>query len=59
MIKTLAQKLNEWRGSRNAKEAASDLGIPLPSYRKYLNGKRSPNNLAMAELDRRMKDFKS
>ena len=50
----LSKELNLWRGNRNAKTAASDLDIPLPTYRKYLSGKRTPNKLAIAELRRRM-----
>jgi hypothetical protein len=47
-------KLRRWRGKRYQKEAADLLGIPFPSYRKYEYGKRTPNKLAMAELERRM-----
>lgn len=50
----LANKLRVWRGKRYRKEAASDLGIPLATYRKYEEGKRTPNKLAMAELERRL-----
>lgn len=55
---TLSKELNLWRGNRNAKTAAGDLRIPLPSYRKYLNGKRTPSKLALAELLRRMNSSK-
>lgn len=48
------KELKAWRGKLYQKEAASDLEIPLASYRKYENGKRTPNKLAMAELLRRM-----
>lgn len=51
---SLKNDLRAWRGNRNAKTAASDLDVPLPSYRKYLTGKRTPNKLAEAELRRRM-----
>jgi len=54
MSKTFAKELKTWRGSRIAKEAASDLDIPLPTYRKYEYGKRTPGKLAMIELKRRM-----
>lgn len=50
----LSKELKIWQGNRNAKSAAADLNIPLPTFRKYLNGKRTPNKLAAAELKRRM-----
>ena len=53
---SMSKELNLWRGNRNAKTASDDLKIPLPTYRKYLSGKRSPNKLAEAELRRRMKE---
>ena len=54
MDKPLKDQLREWRGKRRQKEAAADLDIPLPTYRKYEYGHRNPNKLAMAELKRRM-----
>lgn len=54
----LKDRLREWQGTSSQKEAASDLGIPLATYRKFLYGKRTPNKLAMAELGRRMDDPK-
>jgi hypothetical protein len=50
----LKDLLREWQGKRRQKEAAADLDIPLPTYRKFLYGKRTPNKLALAELVRRM-----
>ena len=50
----LSKELKIWQGKRNKKTAASDLGLEYSTYRKYLNGKRTPNKLAMAELVRRM-----
>jgi hypothetical protein len=50
----LKDRLREWQGKRRQKEAASDLDIPLPTYRKFLYGKRTPTKLALAELLRRM-----
>lgn len=50
----LKNQLREWRGSLRQKEAADILDLPLPTYRKYEYGKRTPNKLAMAELQRRM-----
>ena len=50
----LKDQLREWQGKRRQKEAAADLDIPLPTYRKFLYGKRTPNKLALAELNRRM-----
>jgi len=54
MTALLKDQLREWRGKRRQKEAAADLDIPLPTYRKYEYGKRTPNKLALAELTRRM-----
>ena len=50
----LKKELQIWQGNRNAKTAASDLDLPLATFRKYRNGKRTPNKLALAELKRRM-----
>lgn len=47
-------RLKQWRKNRSLKEAAADLGVDYPSYRKYETGKRTPCKLALAELDRRM-----
>ena len=54
MSDLLAQKLRKWRGKLYRKEAAAILQIPLATYRKYESGKRTPNNLALAELENRM-----
>lgn len=54
MAELLAKRLKAWRGTRNARAAAAALNIPLETYRKYEWGKRTPNTLAMAELERRM-----
>ena len=54
MIAPLKDRLREWQGKRRQKEAAADLDLPLPTYRKFLYGKRTPNKLAMAELERRL-----
>jgi Helix-turn-helix len=54
MADLLKNRLREWRGKRRQKEAAADLDIPVPTYRKYEYGKRTPNRLALAELNRRM-----
>lgn len=53
-LKLLKDELKAWRGKRRQKQAAADLDIPLATYRKYEKGKRTPNNLALAELRRRM-----
>lgn len=47
-------EIKRWRGLRRQKEAAEDLDIPLPTYRKYEYGKRTPGKLAMVELRNRM-----
>jgi len=51
---TLAEELKKWRGNLRQKEAASKLDIPLPTYRKYEYGERTPTKLALPELKRRM-----
>lgn len=51
----LSKELKLWQGKRNCKTAAGDLDIPLPTYRKYVTGKRTPNKLAMVELIRRVR----
>lgn len=51
----LPARLKKLRGKLRQKEMAEKLGLPLPTYRKYELGKRTPNKLAMAELERRMK----
>lgn len=54
MAELLADRLKRWRGPLRQKEAAAKLDIPLPTYRKYENGKRTPAKLALVELERRM-----
>jgi len=54
MTERLSKRLKIWRGKLRQKEAADRLDIPLPTYRKYENGHRTPNKLALAELERRM-----
>ena len=50
----LPEKLKLWRGKTPWKAAAAILDIPFGTYRKYESGKRTPNKLALAELERRM-----
>ena len=50
------EAIKQWRGARYQKEAAADLDIPVSTYRKYENGKRTPSSVAMAELLRRMEE---
>ncbi len=54
MALLLKNKLRLWRGDLRQKEAAAILDLPLPTYRKYELGKRTPNKLALAELERRL-----
>jgi transcriptional regulator with XRE-family HTH domain len=56
MSQLLADRLRLWRGKRYIKEAADILGIPIGTYRKYEEGKRTPNKLALAELERRLEE---
>lgn len=57
MSQLLADRLRLWRGKRYIKEAAAILGLPMGTYRKYEEGKRTPNKLAMAELERRLQEI--
>lgn len=57
-IVLLSERLRLWRGRLYQKEAAAKLDLPLPTYRKYEKGKRTPNKLAMAELERRLETRK-
>lgn len=54
MSDLLKARLREWRGKRRQKEAAADLDVSLATYRKWEYGRRTPNKLALAELERRM-----
>lgn len=54
MAQSFADKLARWQGARTNGEAAKLLGIPKVTFRKYLYGDRTPGELAMAELERRM-----
>jgi transcriptional regulator with XRE-family HTH domain len=54
MATLLSKRLRLWRGKLRQKEAAAKLDLPLPTYRKYEYGKRTPNKLALAELERRL-----
>lgn len=52
--KLLKDKLKVLRGTLRQKEMAERLNLPLPTYRKYELGKRTPSKLALAELERRI-----
>lgn len=54
MAELLKDRLKAWRGKRLQKEAAADLDVPLATYRKWEYGKRTPDKLAMVELNRRL-----
>lgn len=47
-------RLKEWRGKLRHKEAAAILNVPLGTYRAWEYGKRTPNRLSLAEVERRM-----
>lgn len=49
-----SKRLRVWRGKLYQKEAAAKLDVPLPTFRKWENGKQTPNKLALAEIERRM-----
>jgi transcriptional regulator with XRE-family HTH domain len=46
--------LKQWRGHRLHKEAASDLGVALSTYRKWEYGKRTPDKFKREQLERIM-----
>lgn len=56
MPEQLSTRLKNWRlGNRLLlKEAAAKLDIPHGTYRKYEAGKRTPNKLALSEIERRL-----
>jgi predicted transcriptional regulator len=53
-----ARKLLAWRAGRSNGEAARLLGLPMPTFKKYIYGEREPSELAKAELVRRMEATK-
>lgn len=54
MAEDFKSVLKSWRGNLSPKEAAFKLGIKMRTYYSYEDGTRTPQNLAMAELKRRM-----
>lgn len=54
MAELFAKRLKQWRGGLRQKEAAAILDIPLPTYRKYEAGKRTPGKLALIVLEQRL-----
>ncbi len=54
VLPSFAKRVIRWQGARTAHESAALLGIPYTTYRKYRIGKRTPNAMAMMELERRM-----
>jgi DNA-binding transcriptional regulator YiaG len=46
------QELKTWRGKLRQKEAAEKLGVPLSTFRKWEQGKKTPRVFALAELRR-------
>lgn len=59
MAELLKDRLLQMRGKLRQKEMAELLDLPLQTYRKYELGKRTPNKLAMPELERRMQKILS
>lgn len=47
-------RLKKWRGKLRQKEAAEILGVPLGTLRTWEYGKRTPKQITMCEIERRM-----
>lgn len=56
---TLAERLRAWQGSRQAAEAAADLGVNLRSYENWLQGRAVPRGLALNALEQRLASKRS
>jgi DNA-binding transcriptional regulator YiaG len=54
MTELFSERLKKWRGKLYQKEAAAKLDVPLPTFRKWESGKRTPGKLTLAEVIRRM-----
>lgn len=56
--RTFSKRLKAWRKEIGffQKEAAEHFEVTLNGYQKWESGKRTPNNLAMCEVERRMKE---
>lgn len=46
----LREKIEDWKGDRTPEEAAIDLGIPVETYQKIIDGKRVSNNIFQTVL---------
>lgn len=55
----LADRLRRFQGRLTIKEAAAKLDLPYGTFRKYSNGHRTPNKMAMAELLRRLAELEN
>ena len=53
-----AAKLKEWRGELTQKEAAQLLGVSIRTLQCWEQDQHAPGALAMAEIERRMKETK-
>lgn len=51
MPEQFKDRLKKWRGKKYQKEAADLLGVPLPTYRKWECGKRTPNKFVRSVID--------
>jgi DNA-binding transcriptional regulator YiaG len=56
MEPTFAERLKQWRGGLRQKEAAEKLGLPLPTFRKWENGKRTPPKYVVSCMIEKMKN---
>jgi len=57
LIEQFKKRLKRWRlenGNLRQKEAADKLSVSVSTIRKWESGKRTPNKLALLELERRM-----
>ena len=54
MSELFKDRLKRWRGKLRQKEAAEVLGVPLETLRKWEYGKRTPKQITLCEIERRM-----
>lgn len=57
-MEQFSERLKNWRGHRRQKEAATDLGLKIGTYRSWEKGKRTPKQHTLAEVERLMESHK-
>jgi len=58
MAKDLSNEFKIWRGKRRMKEVAALLNVPVKTYESWEYGLRSPSELALVEVRRRMNEHR-